>query len=129
MRKRDLPLVVATSALAWSAVALADTPNTCRRFIVGRANSTAYPHLRLPAHGVASGVSCATLRRIARGLNNGSYPIPPGVGAHAPHYGRAFSVLDRKRKWSCRLEQIGGSGPTYAVKCSSGSARVRWHVG
>jgi hypothetical protein len=112
--KRTLGVISAALVLAWTAIATAD--------------STAYPHHQLPARGVASGASCSTLRRIARRLNSGTYPIPLDAGAKG-HYGRPFAVHDRGKRWSCRFEAIGGSGPTYAIRCASGAARLSWRTG
>jgi len=127
-----ITVTVAAALLCATATATAGATagsHKCARFIVGRANSTAYPHMQLPARGTASGASCATLRRIARGLNNGAYRVPSHAGAQAPAYGRPFKITDRGRQWRCRVQDIGLSGPTYAVKCTSASAALRWQVG
>ena len=101
----------------------------CATFIVGEANSTAYPDQRLPARGIARGASCVTLRRIARRLNDGTYPVPAYAPAPAPRWGRYFPVHDGGRRWSCQLQNRGASGPSYAVRCRSGSARLDWNTG
>jgi hypothetical protein len=126
--KRTLGVISAALVLAWTAIATAATSHTCHTFVIGPANSTAYPRHQLPARGVASGASCSTLRRIARRLNSGTYPIPLDAGAKG-HYGRPFAVHDRGKRWSCRFEAIGGSGPTYAIRCASGAARLSWRTG
>src|SRR3954463_6229211 len=63
---------------------------TCGRFIVGRANSSAYRNFRLPARGTADGSSCVTLRRIARRLHTGRYKLPNRAFANAPKWGPVF---------------------------------------
>jgi hypothetical protein len=128
MSRAVLATLAACCVVAASASA-AGRQVSCARFVVGRANSTAYPRGELPARGVARGVPCKTLRRVARRLNDGTYPIPQGASARAPRYGRPFAVRDRGLTWTCRLQTIGGSGPTYAVKCSHRSARMRWRTG
>lgn len=102
---------------------------TCGRFIVGEANSSAYPGFRLPARGKAVRASCDTLRRIARRLHDGTYPVPRGAGEQAPDFGRSFRVKDRGRSWRCQLQLRGGSGPTYAMACERKQARLTWNTG
>lgn len=101
----------------------------CGRFIVGEANSTAYADMELPARGVASDASCATLKRIARRLHDGTYRIPSDAWEQAPAYGRSFTIRDRGKRWSCRVQNIGASGPSYAVRCRRSYAVLRWRTG
>lgn len=125
-------LILVTSAVWFVAVAVAAPAAgliDCRTFIVGPANSTAYRHHNLPARGTVRHASCATLRRIARGLNSGTYRIPSGATAAQPHWGRTFAVRDLGRRWACELQNRGASGPTYAVRCRSGSSRLAWSTG
>jgi hypothetical protein len=130
MRARRLVPVGGLVILAFSASVSSAAPNiSCGRFIVGKANSTAYPNFQLPAQGSASGAPCSTLTRVARRLNAGTYKIPSGVAARPPSYGPPFSVRDAGRIWFCRLQNRGLSGPSYAVRCSRGATRLRWQVG
>jgi hypothetical protein len=46
-------LVILLSLYAVAVAAAAPNGVVCKRFVVGRANSSAYPHLRLPARGTA----------------------------------------------------------------------------
>ena len=102
---------------------------SCGRFIVGQANSTAYPKMKLPARGTVVIAACSTLRRIARRLHDGTYRIPSSAQAPPFKWGRPFTVRDQGRTWSCQLQHQGGSGPTYALRCRRGAARLRWHAG
>ena len=120
--------LAAASLLAIPASASA-APVSCSKFVIGRANSTAYPHFRLPARGSVNGASCSTLRRIAKRLHRGAYDIPDDAGAIAPDWGEVFRIDDRGRTWSCRLQNRGGSGPSYAVRCRSRSAALTWRTG
>jgi hypothetical protein len=133
LRMTRLGLASAAAVLCIAPAALATASEGgvthCRRFIVGQANSTAYPHHRLPARGTATGVSCATLERIARRVNDGTYRIPPGSTAVPPNWGKAFTVRDRRRRWACQLQNRGASGPTYAVRCRSGRSQLAWNTG
>lgn len=124
--------LVSVTALLWLPVAAVASPSDrvvqCPQFIVGQANSTAYPHHQLPARGTARNTSCATLRRIARRLHDGTYRIPSGSSAIAPKWGKTFHLRDHGRRWSCQLQNRGASGPTYAVRCRSGSSRLDWNT-
>ena len=82
-----------------------------------------------PTHGSASGVACSTLRRIARRLHDGTYKAPPGSAVSAPGYGPAFPLRDGGRVWSCRLQNRGLSGPSYAVRCTRGASSLSWRTG
>jgi hypothetical protein len=66
---------------------------------------------------------------MARRLNDGTYKVPPDASARAPAYGTPFSVHDVGLTWSCRLQNRGLSGPSYAVRCNRVSARISWQVG
>lgn len=102
---------------------------SCGRFIVGEANSTAYPGLRLPARGSVERAACSTLRRVARRLHDGSYVVPDAAQSRGSEFGSSFTVRDNGRKWSCRLRHEGGSGPTYEVRCRRAGSRLRWKTG
>lgn len=129
MRKSVLAAAVAIALVASASASTSGKLVPCGKFIIGKANSTAYSGGKLPAHGSEQGSSCKTLKRIARRLHSGKYPIPKGSGAPAPRYGKVFYIVDRQRQWGCRLQNRGASGPTYAIKCSSSAARLRWHTG
>jgi hypothetical protein len=101
----------------------------CPRFIVGKANSTAYPNMQLPARGRESSSSCATLHRIARRINSGAYRIPSWAWVASPAYGPPFLISDQRRAWACDVQNNGLSGPSYAVRCDRGSARLLWSTG
>jgi hypothetical protein len=108
----------------------ASTAKSCSRFIVGKANTTRYRRFRLPARGTVSRASCVTLRRIARRMHTGKYKVPAKAIVPAPRWGRPVRVRDGRRRWSCRLQSRGDSGPKYAVRCSSrGGHRLRWRTG
>lgn len=104
----------------------------CPSFVVGRANSTAYDDLRLPAAGAVRKVPCARLRSLSRAVQSGKVRIPRGATRMAPAWGRPFPVKHRGERWRCRYQGIGSSGPTYAVSCTrgaSGSVGARWTTG
>lgn len=119
--------IVVGALLAGPTWAAAGT--SCGRFVIGEANSTSYADGELPARGVATRTSCVTLKRIARRLHDGTYPVPDGAGRPAPGWGEAFTVRDRGRRWSCRLQNIGASGPSYAMRCKRRAAALRWTTG
>jgi hypothetical protein len=123
-------LAVMALAISISATSLASTPepHQCPQFVVGRADSSAYPRMQLPARGTATGVRCPNLKRVARGLYSGRYRIPASSSAQAPRWGDWFSVRN-VRLWSCQLQNRGLSGPTYAVRCASGRDRLWWSAG
>jgi hypothetical protein len=98
----------------------------CGRFVIGEANSTRYPNGELPAHRGASGASCKTLKRIARWLHNG---MPARAIRATTRLGPILSVHDRGRTWSCRLQNHGLSGPSYAARCNRQHGRLRWRGG
>ncbi|MTD47290.1 hypothetical protein GKE82_24095 [Conexibacter sp. W3-3-2] len=102
---------------------------TCPQFIIGQANSSAYPDFQLPARGSTKNASCATLQNIARRLHDGTYQVPDAAAGRGT-YGRAFTVRHAGKAWRCRLRSDGGSGPTYAMRCSRPSgAQLRWTTG
>ena len=103
--------------------------HSCPRFIVGHANSTAYPNMQLPARGRESGSPCATLHRIARRINNGKYRIPAWAWVASPAYGPPFVINDQGRAWACDVQNDGLSGPSYAVRCDNENARLSWSTG
>ena len=120
-----IPLVILAGFVSVPSAGAKD----CGRFIVGEANSTAYPDRELPARGRTSGAKCRTLKRIARRLHDGTYEVPSDAHAPSPQYGPPFSVRDRGRTWSCSLQNRGLSGPSYAIRCHRGAARLRWRTG
>lgn len=129
---RLIAVVAAFAAFALAGVVpAAASPKVmfCARFIVGRADSSAYPDLQLPASGTALGSSCVILRRIARGLQTGTYRLPSTGFARAPEWGTPFVVRDVGQEWTCRFQSRGASGPTYAVRCNRGATELSWHVG
>jgi hypothetical protein len=104
----------------------------CASFVVGRANSTAYDEMRLPASGAVRKAPCARLRSLSRAFQGGKVRIPRGSTAMAPKWGRSFVVKHRAERWRCRYQGIGQSGPTYQVSCTrgaTGSAGMRWRTG
>jgi hypothetical protein len=124
-----LVLVLTGFALAVVAFPASASAATCARFIVGEANSSAYPDFELPARGFTAGASCATLRRVARRLHDGTYTVPKNA-AKTEDFGPPFQVRDGGISWKCRLWSKGGSGPTYDVVCSRAAARVMsWNAG
>jgi hypothetical protein len=102
---------------------------SCPRFTVGRANSTAYPNMQLPARGRESGSSCSTLHRIARRINNGMYRIPGWGWVASPEYGPPFLISDEGYAWACDVQNNGLSGPSYAIRCDRENARLAWSTG
>jgi hypothetical protein len=130
VRRIALVTVLAVVVAGSPGLSVASTPTVrrCSQFIVGRANSSAYPNMQLPARGTATGVPCLTLRRIARRLQSGQYPVSAGSFARAPLWGHWFSLRD-VRLWQCQGQNRGASGPTYGVRCNNGTARLWWSVG
>jgi hypothetical protein len=125
-----LLLVIGLIAAASTAAASAASGfRTCGRFIVGRANSTAYPNMQLPARGRETGSSCVVLRRIARRIQAGTYRIPAWAWAPSPAFGAPFLIRDEGRDWACDVQNNGSSGPSYAVRCDRTSARLSWSTG
>lgn len=131
MRFASLVLVIAGVLVGLGGAASdASAAGSCGSFVVGEANSTAYADRELPARGTAQRASCVTLKRIARRMHDGTYPVPSKAGAPAPDYGAPFAVRDRGKRWSCRLQNRGASGPSYAVRCTRPSgSRLRWSTG
>jgi hypothetical protein len=121
-------LFALVSFIAAPAVA-APKSTHCSRFIVGQANSTAYPNRQLPARGTEVRSSCATLRRIARRLQSGKYRVPSKAFALPPAWGSPSPVRDNGRRWMCEFQNRGASGPTYGARCTSGSSQLNWSVG
>jgi hypothetical protein len=101
----------------------------CSRFIVGRANSTAYPNMQLPARGRESRSSCTTLDRVARRIHNGKYRVPTWAWVASPAYGPPFLISDEGHAWACDVQNNGLSGPSYAVRCDNRNARLAWSTG
>ncbi|MCK9249481.1 MAG: hypothetical protein M0P31_10975 [Solirubrobacteraceae bacterium] len=99
----------------------------CGRFIIGRANSTAYPGMRLPATGRVRNAACSTLRAIGRRIYRGRARIPRI--AVAPGWGRAGAVRVGRQTWRCAGQQRGGSGPTFGLRCSRGGKRITIDAG
>jgi hypothetical protein len=123
-----IAVAIAVSATVSSASA-GSRFQSCPRFIVGKANSTAYPKMQLPARGRESGSSCATLHRIARRINNGTYRIPDWAWVASPAYGPPFLINDNGRAWACDVQNNGLSGPSYAVRCDRANAQLSWSTG
>ncbi len=123
---------VGNTAIASGRVSVARQTGTrsCRKFIVGRANSTAYARMRLPARGSIIGkASCKMLVRVARGVQSGRHRVPRSALTRPGRYGRPFALRDSGKKWRCRYKRIGASGPTYAVSCGSNEAKMQWRTG
>jgi hypothetical protein len=119
----------AAAAAIVPAASAAPRFRSCARFIVGKANSTAYPHMQLPARGRESGSSCTTLHRVARRINNGTYRVPAWAWVASPAYGPPFLISDEGRAWACDVQNDGLSGPSYTVRCDNASARLSWSTG
>jgi hypothetical protein len=102
---------------------------SCGPFTVGEANSSAYPNRDLPARGSATGSRCTTLERIARRLHSNEYKLPDSAFVNAPEWGPQFSLSDEGSNWKCQFQSHGLSGPSYAVRCSNKTARLRWRAG
>lgn len=102
----------------------------CPDFVVGQANSTAYPKHRLPATGGIRGSTCDTLRTFARRMHRGRYEVRRS--ARAPKWSADFAVRHAGRTWTCRFQSLGASGPSYSVRCRRGGAggpRIAWTAG
>lgn len=121
--------LAATLTTGLLAVVPAAHAATCKRFVVGQANSTAYADGKLPARGTTTKASCATLRGLARGIQSGAYPVPTDAVGQSL-FGAPFTVRHQGRSWRCRYAAQGGSGPTYAVRCTRpGGVAASWTVG
>jgi hypothetical protein len=103
--------------------------HSCPRFIVGQANSTAYPNMQLPARGRESRSSCTTLRRMARRIDAGEYRVPAWAWVASPAFGPPFLVTDEAPAWACDVQNNGLSGPSYTIRCDSKTARLSWSTG
>lgn len=101
----------------------------CGRFVIGKANSTAYARLRLPARGSVTSASCTTLRGIARRLHDGTYRLPSSAFARAPQWGIPAPVRHAGVTWNCRVQNVGMSGPSYRVRCARNRALMTWATG
>lgn len=106
-----------------------DRARSCGRFVIGKANSTAYARLRLPARGSATSANCTTLRGIARRLHDGTYRLPASAFARAPEWGRPAPVRHAGVTWKCRVQNVGLSGPSYRVRCARDRALLVWRTG
>ena len=127
-----MALVLIAGMIAPGATPAASTASgfrACARFIVGRANSTAYPNGQLPARGREAGSSCVVLRRIARRIQDGAYRVPAWAWAPPPAFGPPFLIRDQGKDWACDVHNNGLSGPSYAVRCDRTSARLSWSTG
>jgi hypothetical protein len=128
MKRLRILLVSVGMAVSIASSASAARP-ACPQFIVGQANSTAYPNQQLPARGRQVDSSCATLQRMARKIENGTYRIPAWAWVPAPAYGPPFLIRDRGRPWACDVQNNGLSGPSDTFRCDSNNARLWWSTG
>jgi hypothetical protein len=125
---RSSLLVLLALVLIGSLAPAAEARN-CPRFIVGKANSAAYDHHRLPARKAkVNRVSCKRMRKLARAFHSGELTLS-GRDNGPGRWRGAFPIEYDGLAWTCRYIWLGGSGPTYNVACRKGSRRARWNVG
>lgn len=119
-------LVVGVVLGGLAATPAAADASSCSRFIVGAANSSSYTDGKLPASGSTARAACRTLRTVAKRLHRGTYVLPPQAFGRNPHWGRPSPLRHAGRTWRCAVQNVGGSGPSYRVRCSRGAARMSW---